>query len=264
MSEDKPKNIDEYKNWLKDKHEVLITNRTKTYYESVANTIVKDFSNSALWNALLNELELINQEYYLKTSYNLLYANITPDLKVKPFNSFLLKTLRKNVLENSKWPEEPEQGWILPSNWYTQINDITRTLIIVKYLDGVNFLVERIQPIVEQYGSLFNVDFEAKEEGYYAAHLYVQYDCQIPQENWDVEKIQAMIEIQITTQLQEVIRRLLHKYYEDRRERTKEDGLKWQWDYKSDEFGANYLGHILHYVEGMIVDIRERQKEPML
>ena len=37
--------------------------------------------------------------------------------------------------------------------------------------------------------------------------------------------------------------------------------MKWQWDYKSDEFSANYLGHILHYVEGMIVEIREKQKK---
>lgn len=264
MTVHKPENIEEYKKWLEDNHQVVITERTETYYESVASKIVKDFSNSAFWNALLSELESISQEYFLTTSYNLLYTHDPPELKVKPFNSFLLKTFRKNVLENSKWPEEPEQGWILPSNWYTRINDITRTLIVVKYLDGVNFLVERVQSLVEQYGLPFQVAFEAREEGYYAAHVYAQHDCQIPKENWDVEKIQVMIEMQITTQLQEVIRRLLHKYYEDRRRRGKEDGLKWQWDYASDEFGANYLGHILHYVEGMIVDIRERQKEPTL
>lgn len=264
MSEDKPKNPEEYKKWLEDKHKVMITDRTKMYYESVANKIYKDFSTSSFWSALPGELEGINQEYLLTTSYNLLYTDDPPELKVKSFKSFLLKTFRKNVLENSKWPEEPEQGWILPSNWYIRINDIARTLIVVKYLDGVHFLVEKVQSLLEKYGLPFQVDFEAKEEGYYAAHLYTQYDCQIPRENWDVEKIPAVIEMQVTTQLQEVIRRLLHKYYEDRRKVRKEDGMKWQWDYSSDEFSANYLGHILHYVEGMIVDIRERQKEPTL
>lgn len=73
-----------------------------------------------------------------------------------------------------------------------------------------------------------------------------------------------MIEIQITTQLQEVIRSLLHKYYEDRRKGVEAEGTKWQWDYKSDEFVANYLGHILHYVEGMIMDIREKQRKEIL
>ena len=68
-----------------------------------------------------------------------------------------------------------------------------------------------------------------------------------------------LVEIQITTQLQEVIRRLLHKYYERQRSGRSTSDLKWQWDYKSDEFAANYLGHILHYVEGMIMDVRDKR-----
>lgn len=54
---------------------------------------------------------------------------------------------------------------------------------------------------------------------------------------------------------------MLHKYYEDKRKGIREEDIKWQWDYKSDEFATNYLGHILHYVEGMIMEIREKQKE---
>ena len=43
-----------------------------------------------------------------------------------------------------------------------------------------------------------------------------------------------------------------------------DDDMKWQWDYKSDEFTANYLGHILHYVEGRIVELRDKQKEEQI
>ena len=64
------------------------------------------------------------------------------------------------------------------------------------------------------------------------------------------------MEIQITTQVQELILNLLHKYYERRRNKIEPDN--WQWDHASDEFATNYLGHILHYVEGMIVEVRER------
>ena len=49
--------------------------------------------------------------------------------------------------------------------------------------------------------------------------------------------------------------------YEKKRIMDKKPKFKWQWDYTSDEFAANYLGHILHYVEGMIIDIREKQKD---
>jgi hypothetical protein len=90
----------------------------------------------------------------------------------------LLKTFRKNILDNKNWPDEPGNGWIVPDNWYTKVNDIIRTLIIVKYLDGVDFVQERIGSLCDRH---------------------------------------------LTTQLQEVIRKLLHKYYEDRR---KEPGEK--------------------------------------
>ena len=261
MTARKPQNIEEYKKWLRDNHDVAITDRSRNYYESVSNKICKDFTNSTFWNTLISELEHINQRYFLETGYHLFIADFHPEMKIKPFDSFLQKTFRKNIIQNTNWPDQPEGGWILPDNWYTRINDIVRTLFVVKYLDGVNFFADKLSALLSEHNLPSTVDFEAKEEGYYAAHLYTQYECEIPKEDWNTEKILVTIEIQITTQLQEVIRHLLHKYYEDRRSRAKEGELKWQWDYKSDEFATNYLGHILHYVEGMIMDIREKQEE---
>ncbi|KKK63816.1 hypothetical protein LCGC14_2990500, partial [marine sediment metagenome] len=47
--------------------------------------------------------------------------------------------------------------------------------------------------------------------------------------------------------------------YDQRRAERPTSNVKWQWDYRSDEFAANYLGHILHYVEGMIIDVRDKR-----
>ena len=47
----------------------------------------------------------------------------------------------------------------------------------------------------------------------------------------------------------------------EKRKRITKENVKWQWNYKGDEFTANYLGHILHYVEGMIMEIRDKQEE---
>jgi hypothetical protein len=132
---------------------------------------------------------------------------------------------------------------------------------VVKYLDGVQFILDEINSLCEQNDLNHNIFLEAREEGYYAAHLYVQREFEIPRIDWDTDKVDISIEIQVTTQLQDVIRKLLHKHYEERRKQVMGDDMKWQWDYKSDEFAANYLGHILHYVEGMIVEIREKQKK---
>ena len=260
MKNKKPEDINEYKKWLREKHDVEISERVRTYYGSVTHKIEKDFENSSLWIQLNENLEECCSRYLLKTGYNLLISEFKPKLNIKPFDSLLLKTFRKNVLENKNWPDEPERGWILPNNWYSRINDIIRTLFVVKYLDGINSMIEEIQSLCGEQGLSFHVDLEAKEEGYYAAHLYTKQEFEIPRVTWDTETVEVSIEIQVTSQLQEVIRKLLHRHYEERRKSVREEDLDWQWNYKSDEFATNYLGHILHYVEGMIMEIREKQK----
>jgi hypothetical protein len=260
MSNEKPENIDEYKNWLKEKHTIEITNRTEAHYYAVVNKIKSDFEKSKFWMQLNEQLTIYNQEYLLKTSYSLFLPDLKCVLNIKPFESLLIKTYRKNIIENNKWPDEPENGWILPNNWYCRINDIIRTLLIVKYLDGMDFIINKINLHCEQFQKECETFYEAREEGYYAVHIYTKEEFEIPKVNWDTEIVKISIEIQITTQLQEVIRRLLHKYYEEKRKTViKEQDTMWQWNYRSDEFIANYLGHILHYVEGMIVEIRDKQ-----
>jgi len=261
MSNKKPQNIDEYKKWLEKEHSVEISDRTRTYYESVTSKIKMDFEKSDFWVQLTENLRDFDSEYRLKTGYPLLTPRFEPELCIKPFDSFLSKTFRKNILENKNLPKEPGGGWIFPNNWYSMINDIIRALFVVKYLDGVEFMIDKIKFICEQRDLPRSIFLEAREEGYYAAHLYTKHEFEIPRATWDTKRVEVSIEIQITTQLQEVIRKLLHKYYEERRKKAKKTNEKWQWNYQSNEFSTNYLGHILHYIEGMIMEIREKQKE---
>lgn len=257
----KPKNVEEYKRWLKEQHEIDISYKTQVYYESVANKVKLDFEKSEFWYQLTKNLDEYNAEYHVKYKYQLLAPNFTLILDVKSFDSFIEKTFRKNIIENKSWPEPPANGWIFPTNWFSRINDIIRTLIIVKYLDGVEFILNKIKMLCEQDKLNYKIFLEAREEGYYAAHQYISKEFEIPKIDWDTEKIDFSIEIQITTQLQEIIRGLLHKYYGEKRKRITKENVKWQWNYKGDEFTANYLGHILHYVEGMIMEIRDKQEE---
>lgn len=259
METEKPTDIPSYKKWLSKRHDVEVTAKTETYYQAVTAKAGGDFAKSSFWKGLQAALPDINREYYLQTNYYLLAETASPELHTKPYDSFILKTFRHNVLNNQNWPEPPQRGWLLPENWFTEVNDTVRTYFVVKYLDGVNFLADHLAKRAGEATYESRVDFEAKEEGYYAAHFYVKFPCEVPCENWDTRDETISIEIQITTQLQEVIRRLLHKYYEQRRASQPTVGEKWQWDYRSDEFAANYLGHILHYVEGMIMDVRDKR-----
>lgn len=257
----KPESLGDYKKWLMKEHKVDVSPRYANYYQSAIRTIRKHFEDSIFWGSLTENLKELGNQYLIETKYPLFASDKVPELTEKPFDSFLLKTYRKNVLNNSSWPSPPDSGWLLPDNWFISIEDLVRTCFTVKYLDGVTFFLEKLDTICSDNDLECKVEFEAKEEGYYAAHAAVSFECHIPDIKWDTKKIKVMIELQVTTQLQEVIQTLLHKYYETHRKLPTEQHEKWQWNYMSDEFATNYLGHILHYVEGMIMGVRTRQTE---
>lgn len=254
--------MEEYKSWLSEKHGAEISKLTEAHYQRVALKVRSDFEASAFWCAVKENLREFHDQYLLQTEYPLLVnESETPPLITKPFNSFLLKTFRRNILENSRWPNPPEGGWITPKNWLESANDVVRTCLMVKYLDGVEFLISSIKDLAAGHNLESQDQFKAGVDGYYAAHLYVRHDFEIPPIGFDTQKISMKIEIQVTSQLQEVIRTLLHRHFENRRDKPTESRPTWQWDYRGTEFATNYLGHILHYVEGMIMDVRDRKRK---
>lgn len=253
-----------YIDWLSKCHKIDVA-KCRKHYDMVALSVKKDFEESQFWKQLCANLTDYHFEYMQLTKYPLLPdPAFLPTLLTKSWGSFLDKTRRKNVLQNDCWPNERKGGWILPSNWYTEINDIVRTSIIVKYLDGVEFLVEKTHSLCAQNGNSFDrCDWEAKEEGYYAAQVYIKNEYEIPTLKWDTHNVIIKIEIEITTQIQDVIKKLLHEGYEQSRCKIKtQPVVPWQWNYQSGEFKVNYLGHILHYMEGMIMEIRgDKEKD---
>lgn len=260
-SEEKPRTINDYKQWLKNRHSAEVTLKTRNHYDSVAERVRSEFSDRQFWRDFPSYLRQCDGEYRVSTGYPLLASDAPAGLLLKPFDSFLMRSFRHNVLNNVSWPGEPEGGWILPRNWFSRIRDIVRTAVAVKYLDGVEFLIGKIEKQCTDVGVDFKASLEAREEGYYAAHLSLTQDFEVPKITWDTETIPVSVEVQITTQLQEVIRVLLHRFYDQRRQQlVSEADPKWQWSYRSEEFAANYLGHILHYVEGMIMEVRDRGK----
>ena len=188
-----------------------------------------------------------------------------PELLIKPFESLFEKTYRINIVNNRQFPHPPKwqrvEGWVEPDNWFERINDVVRTCFMVKYFDGVHFLGDGLKTDAERLGLRPELAMEAREEGYYAAHLYVHYEADIITRNGITRKAACQIELQITTQLQDVIRKMIHSHYERRRVRQRVPAANWMWDRTSPEFATNYLGHILHYLEGIIVEIRDKQRE---
>lgn len=252
--------IETYHSWFNEKFNIDLSTKPRSIYPYVIQKLNNDFENSLFWKELQGNINNYNDEYYLQNGYPLL--KIEPmQIYSKPYESLINKSFRKNVLSNNNFPLEPTCGWITPENWFNKIKDLLRTTITVRYLDGVEFIANKIKELAEKNNFIFTVDFEAREEGYYAAHINIEGKFNIVGNDWDEKEIEFPIEIQVTTQLQEVIKALLHKMYEEVRTLPAiEKNQKWQWDYKSLEFSSNYLGHILHYMEGMILEVRDKQK----
>jgi ppGpp synthetase/RelA/SpoT-type nucleotidyltranferase len=99
---------------------------------------------------------------------------------------------------------------------------------------------------------------QERDDGYYAYHVYVSFPAKIFDVEWNKEDVQVEAEIQITTQLQEVLKDLTHKFYEKQRISLDKDTSKWKWDFASSRFKVGYLSHTLHLLESIILESRER------
>jgi len=256
---DKPANFEEFKIWFNSFFEFNVDDSYVYYYTTVVRQLKNDIEESAFWQKVLIELNEINDRYFIQKKVHLLTASENPKILTKSIDSLMMKAYRKNVLNNHNFPDSPQGGWITPDNWFESIKDIVRTTITVKYLDGVQFLVNELEKLTLDHGFHFTSSLEAREEGYYAAHSGIIFPLSMPDQNFAPIDKKLNIEIQITTQIQEIIKTLLHKHYEENRKVQIPHDYKWQWDHKSPEFTSNYLGHIIHYVEGMIVEIRDKE-----
>lgn len=256
--EERP-SLQSYGDWLNNMHGVKLDVQ-RANYDVVAAIVEREVTSSKFWTDLLALLAEANDEYKIQKGDDLLDSYTVP-LHRKNFDSFLNKTYRKNVLQNNLFPAPPNGGWILPPAWYSSVNDIVRTTISVRYLDGVEFLSDRLVELCKNASLSTSLDFEARSEGYYAAHLYFTPTIRVPDIDWTQIERQFHVEVQITTHVKEAIKAILHPIYERARIRAVATNEKdWRWDLTSDEFVASNLGHIIHYVEGMIVRIRDEQR----
>lgn len=255
---EKPQNPEDFKKWFE---MYLGYNHVSYpgYYDMVTTILKSTFINSTFWQVLAQELPNINDQYTMLKAAPLLTDLKAPTIHTKPLESLLIKAYRKDVLNNSNFPDAPCEGWITPDNWLMNINDILRTTIVVKYIDGVEFLLKHMANIAKRTGCHLDYSLEAREEGYYAAHAGVKMMLDLYDRDYMPISQEMNIEIQVTTELQSIIKQLLHKHYEKNRKQPKPANYMWQWDYHCDEFASNYLGHIVHYVEGMIIELRDKK-----
>ena len=188
----------------------------------------------------------------------LFYPPQVPDdlgLKVKPFGSVINKLYRHNVVFNKNWPNKPRDGQWLPEALYTEVDDLLRTRLVCRYLDAPKFVCEHLKAYCDEKGIENRCRPLSTDAGYYAWHYYFRVPVVLSVRG-TVEAQHMWVEVQVTTQLAEVITSLTHSLYETRRGGNVSDP-HWKWEAASPQFRSAFIGHGLHLLEGVIQSFRD-------
>lgn len=252
-----PSTVEEYREWAKDALGIDFDEKTKLRYNTNISIIQNAFQETEFSRGLNSVLENASSEYYSERKSDLLMAGTEVSFVTKSYDSVVNKMFRKNVLLNKAFPVPPKDGWIDFSNCYDQLNDLIRATIVCKFIDGPRFVTEHLISHANTHGIENKYNTEQRDEGYYAFHYYGRFPMQILTTGWETEARSVSVEIQVTTQLQDALKKLTHLFYEEQRINSKNDtNGEWKWDYDSLRFRASYLSHTLHMLEGVIVELR--------
>lgn len=213
---------------------------------------------SAVFEAVTSELRLARTEYAPGRDELLFLSDVTNiRFETKRFDSVINKIYRRNVLYNRSYPAPPRDGDIRLFDFYEKLNDLMRTRIICKYMDGPRYVCERLAAKCQSLGTECSYKELSTDNGYYAWHFYFKSASEINVGPDVVVKL-IWVEIQFTTQLCEVITILTHDLYETRRlNAEKPPNRDWKWEPSSTEFRSAYLGHGLHLLEGIILALKD-------
>lgn len=216
--------------------------------------------SSGFLKELVDHLESCASEY-AGGNPQLLYLTKPSDLQVhlKPFRSAVNKIYRINVIWNKKFPDPPTTGLANIRNIYDhpKANDLLRCRVVCKYMDGPSFVADKIKDFCSKKGLNFHSYPMNNESGYYAWHCYIKCPVDIKPDA-DVEERLVALEVQVTTQLAEVITALTHGLYEGSRSQASGGpDESWKWKPRDQQFRSAYLGHTLHLLEGIIQTFRD-------
>ncbi len=263
-----PASIEEFKHYILEKFKPTIGfgSRFEGYYILNQGTLYDKFKSSDFWKEFLLNIKDVDTQYRRDNNEFDLIPHVDKiEIKKKGLEETVEKAYRISIV-NNELPFESEEyfkQFILPENIFEKLNDIIRTEVIVKYLDGIDVVVSSIEKLSKKYDFKIEVEPKIKEEGYFAKHIYISYKAKITDLQFIPKEITHIFEIQVRTQLQDTVKSILHINYErDRIKHQKElNSENWRWQFKESRFMTNYMGHILHFLDGVIVKVKNQKEE---
>ena len=239
----------------------------KSYYRDITSSMKAEFENTDFMKKLNENLIAYNEEYIVKSNFELFEKLDKIEMLIKPYDSMIEKCFRKDILEKNalhillegNYDDLIPYAEHTPLNCFEKFSDIIRTRITTRYMDGALILLDKLKELANECQLKWDEpDYKTEFDGYYAIHLNVIHNFELPDLKRDTISRDCKVEIQINTAVQNLLVELTHEYYKISRKRLEKPDIKWQWLCDCEEFIPYYLGHITHYVEGMMVNIRDK------
>lgn len=255
----KPQTVEEYLKWAK----VVLgssfngDDRLRSVYDTNSQNILNRVNQHPFFAHFSQNTEAWNVEYEKQTRSKLFTSNGEPKLTTKVYESVVEKTFRRNILLNNNFPDPPDTGWLNYDSVYEHFNDLVRGSLVCRFIDGPAFVANAIVAYAEECGLESRQYSHERDDGYYAYHVYVKFPISIFDLKFEKAEKMVEVEIQLTTQLQEVLRSLTQRHYEAERLIPNPDRGKWKWEFSSSRFKVGYLSHTLHLLESVILEARD-------
>ena len=244
--------LDEYLDWHKTKlsEDLSDTSLEKSFAINSGN-LLSSVGLHAFFKDLQRKLTELESDGILAANEASSFG-----LVKKGYASVVNKIYRRNCHWNRNWPNKPKGGWIKFSDVYSIFDDIIRGTIVTRYLDGGELIGQQLSEIGDKHSIAVEVSPRATDQGHYAWHVYITTPHDVIVDG-TVQTVELKCEIQIITLLQSVLKGLTHQFYEKSRIADAGRPVERRWQFHSPEFKGEYLGHTLHLVDSMLVELRE-------
>jgi hypothetical protein len=214
-----------------------------------------DISVGFFWAAAKKRLPHWRSEYRSLRSADLLASFDLPDFVSKHSDSIINKLLRQHKKQKQTLQELiPDQGPPIP-----MLGDIVRTRIRCQYIDGVEFLADKLQSLGDELGVSPKRERKGSIEGYFAQHINIRHEVNY-REAGHGNLTSIACEIQIASSMASQMWQTAHPLYEIVRSDISSPDNIWQWTPNDPRFISNQLGHMLHLADGLLVQLRDSNK----
>jgi hypothetical protein len=214
-----------------------------------------ELSVGPFWTEAKRRLDQWRTEYRAASEAGLLTEPGLPNFTAKPESSIRDKVLRRCKQK----PEYLDIALAKTGPPIPHIGDLVRTRVACQYIDGVEFLANKILSLAKEMNLAPKRRREGRIEGYFAQHIIVRQKA-IFRFGGRSELAEVLCEIQVATDLATRMWEASHPLYENTRGDAG-DPEDWQWKPNDPRFISNQLGHMIHLADGLLVQLRQSTKK---